>query len=395
MIGRSGATVPTRMYGDVPKSKGAHRCRGLPLTRKHPDYLGNKSMSQWFLKITLAILVVGAVAGAAAAAEFQVLNRKTVRKEEICGVKMTGKIEEGDLSVFQRVVSTLSQYAQPDTNTNTFTFCLDSPGGNYRVGLSIAAYIIEHDVTTLLLPNAQCYSACALMFMAGGFKIEGHFVSHRSMHKSAQLGFHAPYLNADGGRLADAATVFASAIRAIRDLANLGKKYGAQEQVMPISLFAELLSTEPNEVFLVDTVFKAIQSNIRIIGVANPIITTEMLGNACINRYGTTGTPDLNSPPEAWSGSQYSVTRRSDQYWFSDFGGEGAYYCIAKFPLDSRDKRFGRVGRFALYESLVSQEWSNSLRNYGPPRRPLDSNSFFDEDNLYLYPPATLLRSIP
>jgi hypothetical protein len=135
--------------------------------------------------------------------------------------------------------------------------------------------MMEHGVTTLLLPNAQCYSACALMFMAGGEMFEGQFISYRSMHKSAQLGFHAPYLNTVGNPLADAATVFASAIRAIRDLANLGKKYGAQERVMPISLFAELLSTEPNEIFLVDTVFKAIQSNIRILGVANPIITTE------------------------------------------------------------------------------------------------------------------------
>jgi ATP-dependent protease ClpP protease subunit len=333
-------------------------------------------MRSWGVReFTLAFLLCFAVTNAHAA-DFQLVNPDTTGKLQTCGIRMTGQIIPGDLERLQAAAAPLPEGAEE----NTFTLCLFSPGGDYQEGLRIAAYLMERSVTTSLEPNAQCYSACALIFMAGGYTFEGNFISYRSMHKSALLGFHAPYLKGGTSQEVDTAAVYASAIRGIRDLANLGKKHHAQDDVMPNSLLAELLSKGPDEVFLIDTVYKAVNAKIRVIGISPPRVNVGMIGNACVNKFEETGTPDLDDPPQGWTGSD--VRQRGAHYWFGGFGGEGVFFCVAKFPLERMMADFGFY--VALHDTLVANQ-----------NRAIDEDSFYGVGSWYLYPPATALRNIP
>ena len=240
---------------------------------------------------------------------------------------------------------------------------------------------MDRSVATLLEPNAQCYSACAIIFMAGGYTFEGNFISYRSMYKSARLGFHAPYIKSSGSQQLDAAVVYSAAIRAIRDLANLGKNHRAQEDVMPTVLFAELLSKGPDEVFLIDTVFKAVHSRIRVLGISTPSVTVQMLGNACVNKFGVAGSPDSRFAAGRLR-TRPAAARRGALFWFDDFGGEGTAFCVVKYPPDSVSSSFGVL--FSLYSDLVTST-----------RQSVDEGNFIGPGTLYLYPPSILLQNIP
>src|SRR5262245_30641935 len=78
--------------------------------------------------------------------------------------------------------------------------CLNSPGGNFMEGLRIAKYLLtvaaDHEVTTYVENGAACYSACALIFLAGRFNDRGgETYPARFLHVGGRLGFHAPYID--------------------------------------------------------------------------------------------------------------------------------------------------------------------------------------------------------
>ncbi len=92
-------------------------------------------------------------------------------------VTMTGTIELGVTRNFTKLL---------DLNPNVRTVVLNSAGGNIYEARGLAVLISARGLDTRV--DERCSSACATVFIGG---------RHRSMEKSAQLGFHQYRIDAD------------------------------------------------------------------------------------------------------------------------------------------------------------------------------------------------------
>lgn len=141
--------------------------------------------------IAVAVLLLSPAPGQAA-------DIKLTERPE-CGVSLSGDIEVGDYDRFASVAASAGNQG----------LCLNSPGGSWMEGVKIAEYVMDHFVGTYVGAGQQCKSACAIVFLAGARKsrvvkkgsVEEDFLTaewfrlpNRTMHVTAKVGFHAPYL---------------------------------------------------------------------------------------------------------------------------------------------------------------------------------------------------------
>lgn len=89
-------------------------------------------------------------------------------------VEIAGALSPGSLSTFEQLLR---------ANPQLTTVQLDSPGGLLGEARAIALRIKENGFTTYT--NAECSSACTLLFLAGKQRLLGH---------QGRLGFHSPNL---------------------------------------------------------------------------------------------------------------------------------------------------------------------------------------------------------
>lgn len=154
-------------------------------------------MSLRRLLSSLLLTCVTLTAAPAAAAEIEVLNDHP----EGCNAMLTGQISAGD-------TGTLRQRLIGDGDDiryfhDVVTLCLDSPGGSFLEGLALARQLRQAGIATHVPAGARCLSACALAFMGGsrlGVEVGITHSFNRSLHATAQLGFHAPQLDIPPGR---------------------------------------------------------------------------------------------------------------------------------------------------------------------------------------------------
>jgi len=112
----------------------------------------------------------------AVAAEISIL-RMPEQKYSLIFIK--GEIEIGDSNKFHGLTE----------NIDRATVVLESPGGSLREGLQIGAETRLKAYATMVLPEAQCYSVCGLIWVSG---------SHRYMSQTSVIGFHAAYRKENG-----------------------------------------------------------------------------------------------------------------------------------------------------------------------------------------------------
>jgi hypothetical protein len=133
------------------------------------------------------------------AADFSVLSSTTTATgdDPVCNVRLSGPIVAGDNKKLESELDTVGPRGAPSDHAlgrYRTTLCLSSPGGSYSEGLQIANSLLEQHFRTMIEPNAICYSACTLIFVAGNFQFEGQYFPDRRLHVAGQLGFHAPYI---------------------------------------------------------------------------------------------------------------------------------------------------------------------------------------------------------
>jgi ATP-dependent protease ClpP protease subunit len=149
---------------------------------------------------------------------------------------LAGPIEEGDAAKIAKLKNELGDYAR--TRRILAGIHLQSPGGNYREALKIVNIITSTGplLGTRIDKGHECYSACALIFMAGqGGGGSGGTLSDRRLHYQATLGFHAPYITGVTGQFSgtDIEQTFRAAVLSIREL--------IKRKLIPQSLLVELL----------------------------------------------------------------------------------------------------------------------------------------------------------
>ena len=89
-------------------------------------------------------------------------------------VTLKGEIELGDGEKFRDIIG----------DSPKVTVILESPGGIVKDALEIGAAIRIRNYATMVSADTGCYSACALIWVAG---------ARRYMDRSSKIGFHAVY----------------------------------------------------------------------------------------------------------------------------------------------------------------------------------------------------------
>lgn len=197
-----------------------------------------------------------------------------------CNLLIAGDIQSGDLENVRTAFSAIKQ----DSDYAGFA-CLHSPGGSYQEGLKIAKFFLDEGIGTLVRSGDRCFSACAIIFMAGTWWSDAGKSPNRLLHVRGMLGFHAPYLQMSPGTY-DKVTIensFKGGIAALTELIALepGTPHG---EFFPKELIVEMSRRGPSEAFLIDTVRKAVKLNVSLYGLAQPNqITKRMACTACGN----------------------------------------------------------------------------------------------------------------
>lgn len=266
-----------------------------------------------------------------------------------CDLLITGEIAQGDTERLRKAYEkSLSDKAREfvlkvmGETGRDLSLCLNSPGGSYDEAIRLIRWLVEmKGVNTVVDRNAQCYSACALVFMFGGHNDgDGLESPSRRMHVTAKIGFHSPYINpaADAQQVEISARAYRAGIQAIGRLLEVDT-----DNRFPRTLLIEALKRAPGELLFVDTVANAAAWEIDVFGVKPPLpLMRPMLEAACLNRarsdkddrkwtgrwFGAYGSPTgqhekLTAPnkPVPWQNKHYRET-------FGGFGGEATYICV-------------------------------------------------------------------
>src|SRR6185369_1822365 len=114
-------------------------------------------MSRLFTAATalaIAILCSGSVGAVRAAT--------VTRGEQACNIRLDGSIKQGDNAQVADELAKIQAGAH-------VVLCLNSPGGSYNAALAVIETLLGADriVATMVPRGANCYSACALIFLAG------------------------------------------------------------------------------------------------------------------------------------------------------------------------------------------------------------------------------------
>jgi hypothetical protein len=111
-----------------------------------------------------------------------------------CDVELVGRISKGTRDKFV----TLYNDEKNDLSSHTILLCLDSMGGDVSEALSLASFIRQLDrpsIITAVSDGSNCWSACALVFMAGKEQGKiGEFPA-RFLYPRGTLRFHSTFFN--------------------------------------------------------------------------------------------------------------------------------------------------------------------------------------------------------
>lgn len=220
-----------------------------------------------FLTLTITGFMVAGWTGSPTSADV------VLSKNRGCQFELDGVIQESDVGAFRSLVA--SHWVAPARGTTEDNadraLCLESPGGSFQAAREISEIVYRTGIATRVRADAECVSACAVIFMAGrvrGAEGEG---PRRILHVKGNLGFHAPHL-----RVTPSDRVSGQAVmdyvnqhnRMIADFIRFGldrSAFSIQPSLSP-ALLAQLLGHGPDEMYMIDTVGKAARWNISIAG---------------------------------------------------------------------------------------------------------------------------------
>jgi hypothetical protein len=177
---------------------------------------------------------------------------------------LEGVISAGDYARFSELIDrNITKIDSLDERTSTI--CLKSIGGSYNEALKIAELMYNRGISTTIEYGAECFSACALIFMAG---VEHEkILPFRKLSAGGVLGFHAPYLAMPDQKYSkEDVEVLGQAMReAFLGLVRLSsRKTTLGGEFLKKSLIEGILEKGPQEVVFVKTIFDAARWDISI-----------------------------------------------------------------------------------------------------------------------------------
>jgi hypothetical protein len=273
----------------------------------------------------------------------------------VCQLTLKGPIEEGDSDKLAKELD----FAPLDRGIADARLCLDSPGGNYDEGLKLVTLVLKHtNVATVIDRGAECYSACAFLFLAGNAQKseDGELGPDRTLDVRGTLGFHAPYLTSATSTDATEATIenFRRGVSAIAKLLEIDRR-----ELFPRGLLAKALQVGPEELLFVDTVEKAGVWSIKLKGYKLPAaLSSHLLDQACRNKdlwtnfsHTVLGRPaedpeelhglrQSDFPEIRGSNEPIKLAQGKHRETLDMFGYEATNFCVADVYLDSKKRLF-------------------------------------------------------
>ena len=220
-------------------------------------------ITQWgqrclILKITLCLLNVFPSLGYADV-------RAALNSEAPCNIFIENDIHFGDASAFRRISQALLQDPDEEILVNwPLTVCLDSAGGSYLEAINLAL-LVKDFYQTRLMDGAECFSACATVFLAGSADDVSRLISGnpeeaaygqnsrpmRTLAPSSRLGFHAPYFDV-GDRSNIPVSEVEEMSRALLEWSSFVQSVSTQ--LYPPELMREAMRRGPEDLYMVNRV---------------------------------------------------------------------------------------------------------------------------------------------
>lgn len=186
------------------------------------------------------------------------------KADATCNILLRGEILPGEGNRLSEEINALANpkevlFGTPESERTVSVLCLDSPGGSLGTALEIVENI---RVATRIRNGDRCFSACAIIFMSGHFAFdEWAPVLWRVIEPGGSLGFHAPSLGKNVNLKSEGQVreIFQSTVATIGQISGrmMAGKNSYLDGYFPATLFEIMLTTPPNDMFIVDTVDEA------------------------------------------------------------------------------------------------------------------------------------------
>ena len=159
---------------------------------RHPPFFAANvfTLQSSACRIGLAALLLAVTIPVARAANFEIVRAPGY---DNAIVLMTGEVAAGDA---QRFAGTVASLGEAHATLN-----VSGPGGLVGEALDIGAQVQEHGFATMVSAQAECYSACALIWLAG---------PRRYLAADSVIGVHAAFRTDDEDRAEESGVANAS-----------------------------------------------------------------------------------------------------------------------------------------------------------------------------------------
>lgn len=275
----------------------------------------------------------------------QALSANVIIGTGECTAILEGDITLGDLEKLRPLI----KYGD--------TLCLNSMGGSFSEGINIAQYLDGKGITTYLPAGTVCYSSCAIVFMAGS-EFEDVYLDKRKMHVTAKLGFHAPYLilPAKNYDTKDIERSYTQGLQSVSAMMELGALPGRPDSgFIPSRVILELMKRGPDELYIIDTPYKAKELHIEIIDAPVAKWNVLSLCNACINYNNNLVRKDICETADA-----IKLNGRENRVDFKGVAAEGQYICPTKLRINIHGQVTAFISKNFIseyFEDVPQDEW--------------------------------------
>lgn len=185
-------------------------------------------------------------------------------QKQHCAFWLQGPIEDGDFAALSGILNRRGAIDPLDARAGGL--CLNSHGGSYDEALKISELLYERGLATVVEDGAECYSACAIIFMAG--TAPDRLLPLRKLSAGGILGFHAPYFSMPDRQYSkqqveNVSQSMRRAVLALMQLAALQTRVTGGD-FLKKSLIQGMLAKGPDETLFVSNVFDAARWDIDI-----------------------------------------------------------------------------------------------------------------------------------
>jgi ATP-dependent protease ClpP protease subunit len=268
-------------------------------------------------RMSSAVFLLSFAFFACAAQRQAVAAEVRASSSSLCAFALDGAIEDGDSLALEKL---LKESRLHDLDERSTTICLSSPGGSFEESMKLTDLIYRSGLSTIIVSGAECYSACAFVFMSG--VISDRAAPYRKLSARATLGFHAPYLSSEGGKYTkDQLEELSEDVRkAVLSLLRLSVKKTQLRgsEFLKKSLLIRILESGPNEISVVRTVADAARWDVEIYDAdelfpePSPV---EAMKNVCNNFHYSKIDESVTLPPELF----VKVENYSSKFHKEDF----------------------------------------------------------------------------